>query len=172
MATLSRRQILKASALASVGAAAVSLPRVAFSQSRTAQPRIEVVRAQGNKLDLNTLNGHAIIKLNKRSIKNSESYTVYVINKSDWRITHVKINGAQYQLVPPIDRTCQRGDTCKQCYDAQHFQPAVSSLCTDAAYSLILILEKGTQGAETNPITIAPDCNHVGMVVCFNEDGN
>ena len=115
-------------------------------------------------------------KVDEKSVKPlvaSASYDIYCINKSDWSITHTKVNnGTKLPIIPKVDRTCLKNHTCQECFDDENYAPVLSVTRTDAPFDLSLVLEKGTQGAESEIIRIEPDPDFPGEVICFNVDHN
>jgi hypothetical protein len=120
-------------------------------------------------------NGHAIIRTKVKCAQTLDvhAFDIYVTNKSDWTITHVKVNnGPPLQLVPPIKRNCPVNETCQWAKDNGAYDPCLSGQCTDPAFTLILVVENATQRGETDPVSITPDCNFAGQLICFCEDAN
>jgi hypothetical protein len=97
----------------------------------------------------------------------ARAYTVYVVNKSSWRIIGVKVGarGKPIRLLAPVGKTCD--GSCQECGMALKYAPIHSVECTADPYDLYLLAERDGQFAQSSePARIEPNCQDNGVWIC------
>ena len=111
------------------------------------------------------------LKMDEEASKKSERtqwYTLYAINKSDWTIIGIWVEGAGQSVIPqPIGRTCSTN--CDQCFTEKKYLPVLAVDCNSPAKEFALIIKSQTgQLAQTNKGKYMPDCMYQGEVCCLD----